>query len=252
MKSKISLIGLPVIISAVMLANCSGLKTLSLNSVQLTNELKPGMTLTEVEGILGKPRSTHTAGGKLIARWNLQEIWRGYIPYDMVFTPDDQKLVSWGENSEAFDKQQENLQAVTDELDKNVNQQSPASSNHYVSNAPSFQNDATLMKYFAGSYYSFSAVGGGQTGGTERKISLCPDGQYYMNAETGYSGNDWGSASTGGGSGTWRITGTRSSGTIVTTSSSGVTTTYKYEVCGDGCIYFGNNKFAYAGAPQCR
>jgi hypothetical protein len=110
------------------------------------------------------------------------------------------------------------------------------------------------MKYFAGSYYSFSAVGGGQTGGTERKISLCPDGKYFSSSESGYSGGSgaWGTASQGGGSGTWSITGTKTSGTIVTRSRNGQPTTYKYEVCGDGCIYFGNSKFAYAGAPECR
>jgi len=49
--------------------------------------------------------------------------------------------------------------------------------------APSFENDATLMIYFAGEYYSFSAVGGGQTGGTERKMSLCATGKYYSSSE---------------------------------------------------------------------
>ena len=232
---------------------CGSTKTMALNSIQLTNQLRPGMTYGEVESILGKPKSTRMTGENLVARWNLQEMWRGYIPYDMVFDPKDQTLISWGENSKAFEQNQAQLKAVADEVTRQTSQNVPGGAGSGSGTpAPDFQNDAALMKYFAGAYYSFSAVGGGQTGGTERKISLCSDGRYSANSESGYSGDGWGSASQGGGGGTWRITGSKASGTIVTTDRNGRSTTYKFEVCGDGCIYFGNSKFAYAGAPECR
>ena len=223
---------------------------MALNSVQLTNQLRPGMTYTEVESIMGKPKSSQMNGDNWIARWNLQEMWRGYVPYDMVFDPKNQTLISWGENTKAFEQNQAQLKAVVDEVSKQV----PATGGGDGTRAPApdFQNDEALMKYFAGAYYSFSAVGGGQTGGTERKVSLCSDGRYSSNSETGYSGDGWGSASQGGSGGTWRITGSKTNGTIVTTDRNGRSTTYKFEVCGDGCIYFGNSKFAYAGAPDCR
>jgi hypothetical protein len=80
---------------------------------------------------------------------------------------------------------------------------------------------------------------------------LCRNGTYRNQSETGYSGAGWGSASEGGGSGTWRITGNLNSGTLVTTDNNGKSTTYKFERCGSDCVYFGNSKFAYAGPPDC-
>lgn len=231
------------------IAGCASMKSLQLNSAQLTSQLRPGMTYTEVESVLGKSKSSQVTGDQLIARWNLQEMWRGYIPYDFVFNAADQTLISWSENTKAFNQKQEQLQVIADELNK-AELANPTSGSDGAT--PSFENDQSLMQYFKGMYYSFSAVGGGQTGGTERKISLCPDGRYYSSSESGYSGAGWGTASQGGGGGNWRITGTKTSGTIVMTDANGKSTTYKYEVCGDGCIYFGNNKFAYAGNPECR
>ena len=242
--------------------------TMSLNSVELTNQLRPGMPYSEVEAILGKPRSTAMVNNQWIARWNLQEMWRGYVPYDMAFNPADQTLISWSENTQAFEQQQQQLKLVADELEK----QSPAATTPEgktttapegkTTTAPEgkttavspFENDATLMYYFSGEYYSFSAVGGGQTGGTERKISLCENGKYFSSSESGYSGNAgaWGTASQGGYSGTWRITGNKNTGTIVTTDNNGRSTTYKYETCGSNCLYLGNIKYAYTGEGKCR
>jgi len=76
---------------------------MSLNSIELTNQLKPGMTYNEVESILGKPKSKMVSGDNLIARWNLQQMWKGYIPYDMIFNSTDQTLISWAENSKAWE-----------------------------------------------------------------------------------------------------------------------------------------------------
>ncbi len=230
-------------------AGCASMKSLQLNSVQLTNQLRPGMTYSEVESLLGKSKSYQVVDDQFIARWTLQEMWRGYIPYDFVFNAADQTLISWSENTKAFNQKQEQLQVIADELNKADLANTTSGS---AGTSPSFENDQSLMDYFKGMYYSFSAVGAGQTGGTERKISLCPDGRYYSSSESGYSGTGWGTASQGGGGGTWRITGTKTSGNILMTDANGKSTTYKYEVCGDGCIYFVNNKFAYAGNPECR
>ena len=97
---------------------CSSMKSLQLNSVQLTNQLRPGMTYTEVEAVLGKSQSSQVVGDQMIARWNLQEMWRGYIPYDFVFNASDQTLISWSENTKAFNQKQEQLQVIADELNK--------------------------------------------------------------------------------------------------------------------------------------
>ena len=200
---------------------------MALNSVQLTNQLQPGMTYDEVEAILGSPKSSKTVNSAWIVRWNLQEMWKGYVPYDFVFNPQDKTLVSW------------------------VEKQSVATQGSGEA-VPNFENDTELMKSFAGYYYSFSAVGGGQTGGAERKVMLCPNATYKMDSESGYSGDAWDSASQGGGDGSWRITGNMNAGTIVTTDKGGKSTTYPFERCGGDCIYFGNTKFALAGPADCR
>lgn len=75
-----------------------------------------------------------------------------------------------------------------------------------------------------------------------------------------YATIDWGSddhylnvqINTGGGGGNWEITGSKTPGTIAMTSASGKTTVCKYESCGNGCYFFGNVKYAYAGKPECR
>ena len=252
-KSEIFLIIVAVVLTLI-LSGCSSMKTMQLDSIQLTNQLHPGMTYTEVESLMGKPKSTQIVGEQLIARWNLQEKWKGYIPYDLVFNASDKTLVSWSENQQAYAQKQEQLKYIADELEKSDLASSTSSGE---GPSASFQNDADLMNYYVGSYYSFSGVAGGQTGGTERKLSLCPDGKYYSSSESGYSGDTgtsgaWGTASQGGGGGTWKITGSKTSGTIAMTNASGKTTTYKFESCGNGCYYFGNVKYAYAGKPECR
>jgi hypothetical protein len=185
-----------------------------------------------------------------IVRWNLQEMWKGYVPYDMVFNPKDQTLISWSANEEDFERKQEQLKEVVTVVEEASNEQSGNAS----ATGP---NDAQLMQQFSGLYYSFSAVGGGQTGGTERKVSLCPDGTFREYSETGYSAdagtaNAWGSASQGGNTGTWRIVGNMNKGTITTVSADGKATEYPFSRCGSDCVYFGNTKFALAGPPQCK
>lgn len=235
------------------LSSCfSSQQTMKLNSIELLNQLQPGMLYTEVETLLGKPKTSVNTGDQLVVRWNLQQMYRGYVPYDLVFKSSDKTLVSWSENTKAFEAQQAQLQIVADETKKMEAAQ--AAKNSGGGAAANFENDAALMEYFQGSYYSFtsSAVGGS----SERKVSFCPNGRYISASESSYSGGAgtsgaWGNASQGGGGGTWKITGTKESGTIAITSN-GKTSTYKYTSCGSGCIYLGSTKYAYSGTANCR
>lgn len=254
MKRKNSFPYLFLLLFFFILAGCfSSQQTMKRNSIELTNQLHAGMPYAEVEALLGKPKTTINAGEQLIARWNLQEMWRGYIPYDLFFDGNDKTLISWSENSKAFEQQQAQLQIVADEAKKL--EAARAAKNSGGGAAANFENDAELMAHFQGSYYSFtsSAVGGGSS---ERKVSFCPNGRYISSSESGYSGGAgtsgaWGTASQNGGGGTWKITGTKSSGTIAITSN-GKTSTYKYSSCGNGCLYLGSTKYAYSGAAECR
>jgi len=237
--------------STILIQGCGSSKSMALNSAQKTNDLRPGMTYNEVVDILGSPKSTQMVNGQLVARWNLQEMWKGYVPYDMVFNSQDQTLISWEANEADFEKKQEQMKEVVAVMEETTNE---TIGGNVSATGP---NDQQLMQQFAGMYYSFSAVGGGQTGGTERKVSLCPDGTYREFSETGYSGdagtaNAWGSAGQGGTTGTWRIVGNINEGTITTVSASGKATEYPFSRCGNDCIYFGNAKFALAGPAQCK
>jgi len=87
--------------------SCGSMKTMSLNSVELKGQLRPGMPYAEDESILGKPKSSRVEDDKWIARWNRQEMWRGYVPYDIVFNAGDQTLISWAENTKAWDARRE-------------------------------------------------------------------------------------------------------------------------------------------------
>ena len=113
-----------------------------------------------------------------------------------------------------------------------------------------------LMLQMAGVYYSFSSAGPASSGGTERKVTLCPNGTYYSGSESGYSGGAgtggaWGSASQRSGRGTWRVKGNVNQGVLTTIDSSGKATEYRYQRCGGDCIYIGNTKFAVAGPANC-
>ena len=113
-----------------------------------------------------------------------------------------------------------------------------------------------LMQQMAGSYYSFTSAGPYSSGGTERRVTLCPNGTYYSGSESGYSGgagtgDAWGSASQQSGRGTWRVQGNVNQGVLTTIDSSGKATEYRYQRCGGDCIYIGNTKFAVAGPANC-
>ena len=105
-------------------------------------------------------------------------------------------------------------------------------------------------------YYSFSSAGPYSSGGTERRVTLCPNGTYYMGSESSYSagagtGGAWGAASQRSGRGIWRVQENINQGALTTIDSNGKATEYRYQQCGGDCIYFGNNKFAIAGPANC-
>jgi hypothetical protein len=122
--------------------------------------------------------------------------------------------------------------------------------------APADSSNQTLMRQMAGVYYSFSSAGLSYSGGTEKRITLCPNGTYSSGSESSYSagagtGGAWGTAGQQSGRGTWRVRGNVNKGILTTIDSSGKATEYRYERCGGDCIYFGNNKFAIAGPANC-
>ena len=117
-------------------------------------------------------------------------------------------------------------------------------------------SNASLMKYFAGEYYSYS---GGSTlsggAGTERTVTLCPDGLFRDSYEFSASGTgQWGAVNTQRGAARWSIQGDQSRGVITVTYGDGQTKRFSYQVLSksEQTISFDGVKFAFAGAPKCR
>lgn len=242
-------------------------QTLGLGTAEKTKQLKVGMKYERVEALLGKPEWSKNVKSQRVVRWNLHELWRGWVPYDMVFDGTKQTLISWSVNEKDYNSYQEALIQMfgTDSggAAGTAGEQAPAASDKpastpqkTVAKAPPAAQSTGLMRQMAGTWYSFSGSGLGYSGGTERRVILCPDGAYYSSSESGYSsgagtGDAWGTASQGRDRGTWRIQGTVSQGTIVTTAPDGSDTVYQYQSCGSGCYYFGGTKFAYEGPANC-
>jgi hypothetical protein len=119
------------------------------------------------------------------------------------------------------------------------------------------QADASLMRYFAGKYYSRR---GGSTmsgsAGTERQVVLCPDGAFYDSSEFSASGQgdvDWGGLGNARGTGRWSIRGSKTQGVITIERPDGSSEEVSYRVTGEeGVILFNGIVFAYAGEPDCR
>jgi hypothetical protein len=115
------------------------------------------------------------------------------------------------------------------------------------------QADNSLMRYFAGKYYSYtggSTITGGA--GTERQVMLCPDGRFFESSEFSASGEGWGGAQQSGNAARWKIQGNKSQGLITLVYPDGQARSVRYQVTGEeGVILFDGIKFAFAGAPEC-
>ena len=223
-----------------------GSSNMGFNTVKKTSELQPGMSYDEVVSFLGKPKGSEMKNDFWVVRWNLQDPWAGRIPYDMRFDPNTKKLVSWEKNEKAYREHQEKLKALAEAFDAGAS--SGSGGGNASVNGP---NDANLQRRFAVKLYRFSAVGGGQTGGTETIINLCPDGTFSKAGETGYSGTGWGTDSQSGEHGRWRIQGNMQQGKI-TMIQNGSAFEYSYTRVEGDYVMINGDKYAIAGAPVCR
>jgi hypothetical protein len=116
--------------------------------------------------------------------------------------------------------------------------------------------DSSLLGYFAGEWYSYSSgstIYGGA--GTERTMTLCPDGLFRDSSEFSASGTGaWGAANAQAGWGRWMIQGDRSQGVITVTYPNGQLKRITYRVISkeEQTISFDGVTYAFAGAAKCR
>lgn len=239
-----------VLMTAVVLAGCVTSSKLGLDSAKKTNQLQPGMAYNEVVNLLGEPKSSQMVKGKWIVQWSLHQMWKGLVPYDMVFDPKKRTLISWSANETLYEKQQKSME-------KTFHSIMPGSGGAGGLAPATGPNDPQLMQQMAGKYYSFSSAGLGYSGGTERTLTLCPNGRYFDSSESSYAGgagtsNAWGTANQGSGGGTWRVQGNTQQGTITMVSANGRARNANFRSCGNGCVYLGSIKYAYAGTANCQ
>ena len=115
--------------------------------------------------------------------------------------------------------------------------------------------DMDLMKYFAGEWYAYSSgstISGGA--GTERTMTLCPDGLFRDSSEFSASGGGWGAANAQSGWGRWIIQGDKSQGVIMVTYPNGQSKRITYRVISkqEQTISFDGVTYAFAGVAKCR
>jgi len=106
-----------LLVVAVFLSGCS-----TLGSMKNTNDLMPGMSITEVKKIMGQPSQTQFIGDKLVLRYNLHQYFKGWVPYYLAFDKDANKLESWfADEQEYYRNQQLWLEAMPKQVNVNEN-----------------------------------------------------------------------------------------------------------------------------------
>ncbi|MBN2373743.1 hypothetical protein JXL19_08150 [bacterium] len=222
------------------------------DSAMKTSQLRQGMSYQEVVQLLGEPKTSEMKKGAFVATFWLHEMWKGNVPYDLVFEPKKRTLESWSENKDKYEENQNFLSQLAGSLSQGSQEtqgtqgaQGSQGNQGSQGATPAGPNDSNLQKQIAGVWWGYS-------GSTERKIGLCPDGSYMDYTESGYSGKStnqygdttmaWGTANQGSRSGRWTITGTTQSGTIYVNFSNGGSTTIQYRQINDpGCLSFNGN-----------
>ena len=113
-------------------------------------------------------------------------------------------------------------------------------------------------RLLAGEWYSFtSATTLSGSGGSEAKLSLCPDGRYFSSWDASYQGGAgsagaWGQANQSGGQGRWRAAGGARRGTVHVTKGNGSSEAISYSVQSSSVVYFNGRKYARSGWKRCR
>lgn len=216
------------------------------DSAKKINKLQPGMTIDQVEQILGPPETTSLRNGKLSLSYSLHQEWKGNVFYDLTFDGQSRKLESWVENEQRYQQSQ----LFMNEMANAMNAATQSSANE--ASAPSGPNNPTLQGQIAGTWWGYS-------GSTERKVGLCADGRYHDYTESGYSGRSydaggnetmaWGNASQGGGSGRWTINGDTQTGTISVNYAGGGSARITYKQVGEpGCLDFNGDRLCRSSA----
>ena len=89
----------------VFLAGCAGTGG-GLGSIEKTRQLSPGMKPGEVRAILGEPASTQLVSEKWVWKYSLHQMFKGFVPYYLVFGRESQQLEHWFADEREYQMQQ--------------------------------------------------------------------------------------------------------------------------------------------------
>ncbi len=87
------------------LTSCAG--NMAFGSISKSRDLRPGMQISEVEKIMGKPIQTQFISSKWVWKYKLHEYYKGYVPYYLVFNKDSKQLEEWYADEAEYQRNQQ-------------------------------------------------------------------------------------------------------------------------------------------------
>jgi len=236
-----------VFLSVVAVSMTFGCAAIGMNTVTKLNQLSPGMSPEQVQGILGEPQSTEIKNDKLVQKYTLHENWKGFVPYHMVYNKDTRVLETWYEDEEEYQRMQAQMAQALQPALENQNAGGGGAAQ------PVGPNDPDLQRWITGSYYYFSSSMV-VSASSERTFALCVNGQFRSTGEFGAAqSGEWGAASQNRSGGSWTISGDRQSGTITLSYPDGTSQNVRYQVDSqtEQTMLFNGVKFVYSGVASC-
>ncbi len=108
---------LGVLALSFLVSGCAG-APLEFNTVEKTNQLRPGMMHEDVVKMLGKPKSVQFVGDKVVLKYSLHEYWKGWVPYYIIFEKRTGQLREWYADEEEYQRNQTMWMSVFQEFEK--------------------------------------------------------------------------------------------------------------------------------------
>jgi hypothetical protein len=82
-------------------------------TVSQTNSLQPGIQPEQARAVLGEPSQTQFVADKWIWKYRLHQMYKGFVPYYLIFDAKTHQLQAWyADEAEYMRQQQLRLQAL--------------------------------------------------------------------------------------------------------------------------------------------
>lgn len=229
---------LPVLAAVLLLAGCASFE---FNSGEKTTQLREGMTYSEVVTLLGEPASSQLAQGRLMVRWSLHVMWKGFVPYDLEFNAKTRRLIAWKANEAEYQKSQQQM-ATTFGVSANIPGGS-GSQNPTVSG-----NSAEWSKELLGR--ELVRISSGTGNYSSKTLFLCRNGTYRTSSDSGNFGGGAFSSARSGASGSWQASGPANAGLLILKANNGSQQQYRVNISEEG-LYLDGTKWLRGDDSGC-